>query len=683
VADVSRGCSYPVGATVADGGVNFCVYSKPATRIDLLLFDRPGDATPAEIIPLDPEAHRTYHWWHVFVRGVRAGQLYGYRAHGPEHPPPGLRFDPDKLLLDPYALAVANTERYRRPLAAAPGDNAAHAMKGVVVDPAAYDWEGDTPIRRAFVDAVIYEMHVRGFTRHPSSGIAATRRGTYAALVEKIPYLQDLGILSVELMPVQQFDAQASRLGVNYWGYQPVAWFAPHRGYCAATGRLAPVNEFRDMVKALHRAGIEVILDVVFNHTAEGDASGPTLSLRGLDNPTYYILDAADPARYVDATGTGNTINGNETIVRRMILDCLRYWVRHMHVDGFRFDLASSLSRGEDGQPLAKPPILLDIEADPVLAGSCIIAEAWDAAGLYQVATFAGERWAVWNGAYRDNVRRFVKGDIAMVGALADSVVGSAGLFRQPDRDPSRSVNFVTAHDGFTLNDLVSYDVKHNEANGEDGRDGADDNDSWNCGVEGPSDDPAVTALRRRQIKNFLTILLTSQGRPMLPMGDEVRRTQGGNNNAYALDSAVSWLDWGAGRAHADIRRFARGLIRFHQRSAIFRSTRFWGEPGGPTITWHGVHLNQPDWGPASHTLAFELCHQESVEHLHVMLNAYWEPLAFELPELPPDLRWHRLVDTALAAPEDYADPPAPLPADERQYRLEARSGVILIAARH
>jgi isoamylase len=682
VPDVLPGASHPVGATVGGDGVNFCVYSRHATRIDLLLFDDPGDAAPSHTIRLDTEKHRTYHWWHAFVRGLRAGQLYGYRAWGPEPTAPGLRFDATKLLLDPYALAVANMEGYSRSGAAATGDNTARAMKGVVVDLAAYDWEADAPLRRPFADAVIYEMHVGGFTRHPSSGLARGRRGTFAGVVDKIPYLRDLGIRSVELMPVQQFDAQASPVGTNYWGYQPVAWFAPHRAYTATPGLLGPVDEFRDMVKALHRAGIQVILDVVFNHTAEGDREGPTLSLRGLDNPTYYILDGDDADVYVDATGTGNTVNGNEPIVRRMILDCLRHWVGHMHVDGFRFDLASSLARGEDGRPLERPPILLDIEADPVLAGTGIIAEPWDAAGLYQVARFPGDRWAVWNGAYRDDVRRFVKGDTRTVGALADRVVGSAGLFAQPDRDPGRSVNFITAHDGFTLADLVSYDVKHNESNGEDGRDGTDANDSWNCGVEGPSDDPTVEALRRRQIRNFLTVLLTSQGRPMLLMGDEVRRTQGGDNNAYAHDDPVSWLDWEGVAVHADLRRFTRGLIRLNQGSPLFRGRRFWGEPGGAEITWHGVRRGAPDWGEQSHTLAYELRDLASETHLHVMLNAYWEPLAFELPEPQRGQRWHRLVDTALAPPGDYSDPPEPLPAGETTYRLEARSAVVLVAAR-
>jgi glycogen operon protein len=675
------GRSYPIGATVEPGGVNFCVYSRNATAIDLLLFDAADALLPAQVIHLDPDQNHTYHYWHVFVEGVRAGQLYGYRAYGPYEPDRGLRFDPAKVLTDPYAFAIANTEHYQRDKAIQPGDNVAFALKSVVVDPAAYNWEGDTPLRRPFVDAVIYELHVGGFTRHPSSGIDPTKRGTYAGLIEKIPYLQDLGIVTIELMPVQQFDAQEAPTLTNYWGYQPIGWVAPHRAYSSRKDPIGPVDEFRDMVKALHRAGIEVILDVVFNHTAEDDETGPTLSLRGLDNPTYYLLNPENPARYVDDTGCGNTINGNETIVRRMILDCLRHWVQHLHVDGFRFDLASILSRGEDGQPLKDPPLLWDIETDPILANTKIIAEAWDAAGLYQVSTFVGDRWMVWNGKYRDNVRRFIKSDAGMVSQLADSLMGSAHLYLQSERDPNRSINFITAHDGFTLNDLVSYNEKHNEANGEENRDGSNDNSSWNCGAEGlaPMGDPAIEALRRQQLKNFLTILLMSQGRPMLLMGDEVRRTQQGNNNAYAQDNEISWFDWGDVERHADLLRFVRGLIHFHQQSPIFRDRRFWSEPGGTDVTWHGVHLNQPDYSYDSHSLALELTHPDS-PHLHIMLNAYWEPLDFDLPGLPPGQQWHRLVDTALASPDDFPiGSPLALPTDRHQYQVQARSTVILV----
>ena len=429
-------------------------------------------------------------------------------------------------------------------------------MKSVVVDPAAYDWEGDAPLRRPSAQTIIYEMHVRGFTRHPSSGVGERTRGTYAGLIEKIPYLQQLGITAVELLPVFQFDAQDCPPGkVNYWGYAPVSFFAPHQAYSSRRDPLGPVDEFRDMVKALHRAGIEVILDVVFNHTAEGDQRGPTLCFRGLDNTAYYILED-DRARYANYTGTGNTLNANHPIVRRMIVDSLRYWVEEMHVDGFRFDLASILARDASGQPLPNPPVLWDIESDPVLAGTKLIAEAWDAAGLYQVGSFIGDSWKEWNGRFRDDVRDFFRGAPGSVARVADRLVGSPEIYGHEEREAEQSVNFVTCHDGFTLNDLVSYDRKHNEANGEDNRDGADDNRSWNCGVEGPTDDPAIERLRNRQVKNFLTVTLLSLGMPMILMGDEVRRTQFGNNNAYCQDNEISWFDWTLVEKHADVHRF-------------------------------------------------------------------------------------------------------------------------------
>lgn len=673
----SAGQSYPPGATIADGGVNFCVYAKRAAGVELLLFDHPEDSAPSLTIQLDVAKNRTHDYWHVFVNGIGPGQLYGYRVAGPAKP--GLRFDPAKLLVDPYALAVANSDNYDRARAAAPGDNIAAALKSVVVDPKQYDWEDDRPLRRPFIDSVIYEMHVAGFTKHPNSGVAAEKRGTFAGLMEKIPYLVDLGIKTVELMPVQQFDPQAAPNGTNYWGYQPIAWFAPHQPYSSQRDPIGAVNEFRDLVKALHRADIEVILDVVFNHTAEGDGNGPTLSFRGFGNPAYYLLDAADPTRYIDFTGCQNTINGNHPVVRRLIVNCLHHWVEHMHVDGFRFDLAASFYRGLDGQPVPHPPIVSDIEEDPLLAGTKIIAEAWDAAGLYQVANFGTERWAVWNGLFRDHTRQFVRGDRATVGRLADNIVASANLFRHTTRLPSRSVNFITAHDGFTLNDLVTYDEKHNEANGEDNRDGTNDNYSWNCGVEGPTEDSSIEAVRRRQLRNFFTILLCSQGQPMLLMGDEVRRTQQGNNNAYSQDDPISWFDWEDVSRHAGVRRFVCELIHFHQESIIFRDRTFWGDPDSTRITWHGVRLDQADWGDDSHTLAYELEH-DSGEHIYVMLNAWQELLEFELPAAGAGRRWHRLVDTWLEAPLDISNPPVALDPGLRKYTCQPRSSVVLVA---
>src|SRR5438876_3789999 len=443
-------------------------------------------------------------------------------------------------------------------------------------------------------------MHARGFTRHPSSGIPEKKCGTFAGLIEKVPYLHELGVTAVELMPVFQFDAQDSPPGrVNYWGYAPVSFFAPHQAYSSCQDALGPLDEFRDMVKALHRADIEVILDVVFNHTAEGNHDGPTLSFRGFDNITYYILEQ-DRSRYANYSGTGNTLNANHPIVRRMILDSLRYWVKEMHVDGFRFDLAAILERGESGQLIQNPPVLWDIESDPALAGTKLIAEAWDATGLYQVGSFIGDSWKEWNGRFRDDVRSFFRGEEGSVGRFADRLLGSPAIYGHKEREVEQSINYVTCHDGFTLNDLVSYNQKHNEANGEDNRDGANDNRSWNCGVEGPTDDPSVEKLRNRQVKNYLTVTLMSLGVPMILMGDEVRHTQGGNNNAYCQDNEISWFDWTRLEKHADVHRFVKLLIERrllrtveHERQRTSLTTLL----EKATKAWHGVQLNQPDWG--------------------------------------------------------------------------------------
>jgi glycogen operon protein len=653
---IFSGASAPLGATLGDGGVNFSVFARDAAQVEILLFDDVNAAHPARVIPLGPHRHRTYHYWHAFVPGLEPGQIYAYRAHGPFAPARGLRFDADKVLLDPYGLAVAVPDAYDRRAASRPGDNAAWAMKSVVADPGRYDWEGDRPLRRPFAETVVYELHVRGFTRHPSSGVAAAKQGTYAGLIEKVPYLTELGVTAVELLPVFQFDPQDAPDGrVNYWGYQPVSFFAPHAAYSSRREPLGVLDEFRDMVKALHRAGIEVFLDVVFNHTSEGSEQGPTCCFRGLANNFYYILEK-DGSRYADFTGCGNTLNANQPIVRRLIQDSLRYWVTQMHVDGFRFDLASVLSRDESGHPLVNPPVLWDIESEPLLAGTKLIAEAWDAAGLYQVGSFAGDAWQEWNGRFRDDVRRFVKGDSGMVPRLAARLLGSPDIYGHEEREAEQSINFVTCHDGFTLNDLVSYDHKDNRANGGHNRDGTDDNQSWNCGVEGPTDDAGIEALRNRQVKNFLTLLLLSAGTPMLLMGDEMRRSQQGNNNAYCHDSDVSWFDWGLLGPHADIHRFTSMLAAFRQRRDVVVE-------GGrlslnallqrATITWHGVELDRPDWSDHSRSLAFTLRSLGSRFLLHGMFNAYWEPLTFELPAPPGRQCWRRWIDTALDSPHD------------------------------
>ncbi|HSB44141.1 MAG TPA: glycogen debranching protein GlgX [Nitrospira sp.] len=682
------GRSSPLGSTVSPEGVNFSVFSKSSTRIELLFFERVDDSKPSTVIPLDPITNRTYHYWHVFVPDIQPGQIYGYRAHGSFAPGKGLWYDPDKILIDPYGKAVAVPERYSRVSASAPGDNCATAMKSVVVDPSLYDWEGDIPRKRPFAQTVIYEMHVRGFTRHPSSGLPAETRGTYRGLIDKIPYLKDLGVTAVELLPVFQFDEQDAPKGlVNYWGYSPVSFFAPHQGYSSRKDHLGPTDEFRDMVKALHRAGIEILLDVVFNHTAEGNHTGPTLCYRGLENAAYYMLQE-DRSRYADYTGTGNTVNANQPIVRRLIMDSLHYWVEEMHVDGFRFDLASILSRDEDGQPLANPPILWDIESGPALAGTKLIAEAWDAAGLYQVGSFVGDSWREWNGQFRDEVRSFMKGDRGTVTCLARRLLGSPDIYGHQEREPEKSINFVTCHDGFTLNDLVSYNHKHNEANGEGNRDGSENNFSWNCGVEGPTDNPDVERVRTRQVKNFLALTLLAVGAAMVLMGDEVRRTQRGNNNAYCQDNEISWFDWTRLEKHADIHRFTRLLLRLRSMRDL---TRREGDLtlneilGQARISWHGVKLNQPDWSEESHSLALTFNSLEGCFLVHVIMNAYWESLAFELPPFEGNSHegWRRAIDTALAPPDDISEGPDDAPrVTDGNYLTQPRSVVLLFAFR-
>jgi len=684
VTDAMRGNSFPLGATVRDSGVNFSVFSKNATSVELLLFSRAEDPVPARTIPLDPKKNRTYHYWHVFLPNIGPGQIYGYRVHGPHEPARGMRFDAGKVLLDPYGRAVVVPETYSRILASQPGDNCSTAMKSLVSDPRSYDWEGDLPLKQPFARTIIYEMHVRGFTANPNSGVAPEKRGTYAGLIEKIPYLKDLGITAVEMLPIYHFDEQDAPPGFkNYWGYAPISFFAPHPAYSSRKDPLGPLDEFRDMVKALHRAGIEVILDVVYNHTAEGNHEGPTLSFRGFENDAYYILEP-DKRFYGNYTGCGNTLDASNPFVRRMIIDSLHYWVQQMHVDGFRFDLASILTRDEQGMPLANPPVLWDIETDPALAGIKLIAEAWDAAGLYQVGSFVGDSWKEWNGRFRDDVRSFLKGDRDLVSKFASRLLGSPDIYGYEEREPEQSINFVTCHDGFTLNDLVSYNGKHNEANGEDNRDGSNDNMSWNCGYEGPTDDPSVEDLRNRQVKNFFTTTLLATGVPMLLMGDEVRRTQGGNNNAYGQDNEISWFDWGLVDKHAGLLRFVKRQI-----AARLRRDASVEDPGltlnqllqESKIAWHGVKLNQPNWGADSHTIALTVRSLRGRFMIHVMVNAYWEGLEFEIPSVPElsGTSWMRWIDTSRQSPDDICTWDEAEAVQDAVYPVQPRSLVVLV----
>jgi glycogen operon protein len=687
VPGVDIGYSFPLGARLDGDGVNFSVYSKRARAVELLLFDGPDAARPSRTIQLEPPHHRTYHYWHVHVAGLAVGQVYAYRVHGPVDPGKGLRFNADKVLFDPYGRGLARPKSYSRAAACGTGDNVAQALKSVVVDARGYDWEGDRPLDRPYESTVIYEMHVGGFTKNPNSGVAPERRGTYAGVIDKIPYLKDLGVTAVELLPVFEFDSSDAPAGLtNYWGYSPVSFFSPHRAYSSRQDLLGPVDEFRDMVKALHRAGIEVILDVVFNHTTEGNENGPTLSYRGFDNEAYYML-APNPAEYMNFSGCGNTLNSNQPIARRLIIDSLRYWVYQMHVDGFRFDLASILSRDEYGRPEPNPPVLLDIESDPVLASTRLIAEAWDPGGLYQVGNFVGDSWLEWNGRFRDDVRSFLKGDAGMVPRLSERLVGSPDLFAHEQREPEESINFLTCHDGFTLNDSVSYDQKHNEANGEGNRDGNDDNRSWNCGAEGPTNDPAIESLRNRQVKNALAILMFSTGTPMLLMGDEVRRTQKGNNNAYCQDNELGWFDWSLVEKHADVRRFAKLLIeaRLHLRAWEGAEARTLNELLRRTrVEWHGTRLFTPLWDdPETRSLAATFHDPDGKFSLHAMFNAHWEAKEFELPGRADGQprRWRRWLDTAQESPRDISRWNEAPHVEGTRCRVEPRSTVFVFSA--
>jgi glycogen operon protein len=679
----SASFTYPLGPTLTASGVNFSIFSAHATHVEIVFFDHAGAKQPARVIKLNPVLNRTSHYWHIFVPGIVTGQLYGYRVDGPGEASGGNRFDSNKVLIDPYGKSVSVGKHYDRSAASRPGDNAETSMRSVVVDLSTFDWEGDRPLKHPFRATVIYEMHVAGFTRHPNSGVTETKRGTYLGLVEKIPYLQYLGITAVELLPVFQFDIQDAAPGLeNYWGYGPVSFFAPHLGYSTCSDPLVCLNEFRTMVKELHRAGIEVILDVVYNHTGEGDENGPTLCFRGLENSFYYIL-GKDKTTYANFSGAGNTLKANHSVVKRLILDSLRYWASEMHVDGFRFDLASIFSRNESGKPMLNPPIVWEIDSDPVLAGTKLIAEAWDSGGLYQVGSFGHDKWKEWNGKYRDDIRGFVKGDENTTSKLRERITGSPDLYQEYDRPAGQSINFVTCHDGFTLNDLVSYDVKHNEANRESNSDGTNANLSWNCGVEGATANAGIERLRKQQIRNLLALTLLSVGTPMLLMGDEVCRTQLGNNNAYCQNNETSWFDWSLCQTKADVLRFVRQMI--HLRLHFDQK----GQSGQTTledylsksrIEWHGVEIGKPDWGRSSHSLALSLHNLAGTQVRYIAINAYWEPLQFALPPVADGANggWLRFMDTSLPSPGDIAEGVKGSRVGGPSYRVNPRSIIML-----
>ena len=684
-----QGRPFPFGATLVPGGVNFSIFSRNAESCTLVLFDKGASAPKAEI-PI-PDVFRIGNTWCMVVFGLDYERIeYGYRMEGPFDPEAGDRFDSSKVLLDPYARAMGGRNKWGEP----PDWNESFPLRGRLIFED-FDWENERPLETPIEDLVIYELHVRSFTQSETSGVK--HRGTYAGLVEKIPYLKDLGVNCVELMPIFEFDEfENSRPNpvtgetmYNYWGYSTVAFFAPKAGY-ASTGVLGmQVDEFKNLVKQFHKNGIEVMLDVVFNHTAEGNELGPTISFRGIDNKTYYML--TPEGYYYNFSGCGNTLNCNNPMVRNMVVDCLRYWAAEFHIDGFRFDLAAILGRDPWGAPLPNPPLLESLAFDPVLGKCKLVAEAWDAGGLYQVGSFpAYGRWAEWNGKYRDEVRQFLKGDMGKVGVLAQRIQGSPDLYGWNGRGPTASINFITCHDGFTLYDMVSYNGKHNEANGEENRDGGNDNESWNCGVEGETDDPEIIALRKRQIKNALSILLLSHGIPMILSGDEVGRTQRGNNNTYCHDNDLNWFDWSLHEKHGDIYRFCKKMIGFRNRHKVLRPLDHFSNSdrggGYPDISWHGTQAWNADWSDTSRVLAFMLSshhipdHPGKVPFIYVAINSHWGGLPFELPMMPEGIRWHVFANTGLPSPDEICEPGEEiLVEDQRSFLVGPRSLVVLI----
>lgn len=680
--EIQRGTPLPLGSTLQRDGINFSIFAKHADQVSLVLFSPTEDEALAEFF-FEQDINKTGDIWHALIRGLDQDTLYAFRVgstrynNNPLH-----RYDPSHLVLDPYAKAISGCDIWGK-------SKQSQFYRAIIVDED-FDWEHDKPLNIPLEDSIIYELHVRGFTKC----LAPTelKQGSFAKLTEQIPYLKSLGITAVELLPIQEFneldsdkfDPETGELLKNYWGYQTIGFFSPKSAYASEKTPGGQIREFKQMVKAFHQAGIEVILDVVFNHTAEGDHRGTTYSFRGIDNVTYYIVDP-NTGEYHNYSGCGNTLNCDHPVVRDFILDCLRYWVIEMHVDGFRFDLASILGRGQKGEVLSNPPLLESIAADPVLAHTKLIAEAWDAAGLYQVGSFpAWGRWAEWNGHFRDDVRHFVKGDPGMAGILATRLAGSPDLYQHSYRNPGHSINFITCHDGFTLADLVTYNEKNNYRNGEDNYDGCNSNYSWNCGIEGSSTDPGIVSLRKQQMKNMLCLLLLANGAPMLLAGDEFARTQDGNNNIYCQDNELGWIDWSLADKNKDLLRFCQCLIHFRKEHAAFSRKSYFDKEGEHrvTLSWHGEHLSQPDWSEQSRCLALQLLSEvleHPAQHYYLISNAHWERHYFNLPSLEGQ-HWHRVIDTSLASPDDIAEPGKEQRlTPEEHYIVNARSTVLLM----
>ena len=686
------------GAVVADGGVNFSLFSKNAARVVLCLFDSPDAKTFCDTIEFDPEINKTGDVWHVFIKDLKAGALYLYRIDGPYNPPCGDRFNFNKYLFDPCAKAftrgsVFRSYRTQRERGRAGIENGllsdlSDFPKCVVVDDDDFDWQGDKPLARPLSDTIIYEAHVKGFTFSSTSGVQ--NPGTYRGFIEKIPYLTYLGVTAVELMPIFEFDEaenervnpRTGQLLTNYWGYNTIGFFAPKTSYAADTSPGGAVREFKELVRELHRAGIEVILDVVYNHTAEGNEHGPTFSFRGIENGVYYMLPQTQKQYYADYSGCGNTVNANHPAVSEFILASLRHWVVDMHVDGFRFDLATILSRSELGHLISSGQLPYAIAEDPLLAKTKIIAEPWDAGDGYAVGSFAGGRWCEWNGKFRDDMRRFIRGDDRCATEAATRMTGSSDLYKANGRSPTNSVNYITSHDGFTMYDLVSYNVKHNEENGEGNRDGSDDNFSYNNGFEGDSTNPKIVSVRRRKIKNFLTCLFLSQGTPMLLSGDEMMRTQRGNNNAYCQDNETSWIDWHDCDKNRDILLYTKTLIELRKAYSLFRRNTFFADSS--EITWYDANGKNPDWAKLNRFLAFKV--DESVggigvNEIYFAINTDIYDLTITLPSPASGNLWCRIADTSIDGEDALRKRgDEELLSEQHRYVLPSDSLVLLIS---
>jgi isoamylase len=666
------GLRFPSGASWSPESTNFSIFSREAKAVELLLYETEDSDTPVQVIKLNAELQRTFFSWHVAVEKLPVGIFYTWRIQKPD--------DSWWEILDPWARAVSN-KKWNRADACL---NASNGLRGIVND-LRYE-PGFLPSKakpKSLDGAIIYEVHVGGFTQHPSSGVK--NPSTFKGLIEKIPYLKALGITHVELLPVMAFDKQDIPEGVaakgnqNYWGYSTYGFYAPHPDYCATS---KPVREFRELVQALHQADIGVLLDVVFNHTSEGGEGGPIIHFKAILDDIFYHR-SPDRQHYHDYTGCGNTTNCNHPLVTHFFVHCLEYWVNQMGVDGFRFDLASVFTRGENGEVLANPSLPWSIELSHSLINAPIIAEAWDAAGLYQVGSFPGTRWAEWNGRYRDVMRRFVRGDRGLVNDVATCLAGSSDLYADDHRLPTSSINFITCHDGFTLWDLVSHNGKHNMANGENNADGTNDNLSWNCGVEGETKDPHVLALRKLQARNFMALLFLSQGVPMFLAGDEFLHSQGGNNNAWCQNNEISWLNWKDAKTNKDMLRFVQELIAFRRRHPCLMRTRYLTgriEParGIPDITWHGYHLYQPPWNDYNaQVLAFTLAGCSAKEEdLHVVINMSEQAIDTQLPVIE-QRRWYLALNTSTPSPRDIVERAKQLLMTTENYSVHARSIVV------